>query len=159
MKMKIDQIADFGKETERVELTVLEDCNLMYFLVSDSAYRHEKYISNTVLQTHWFPPCEVKQNDKITLYTKKGQESILKVGHTTVYTFYRGLENCVWEGRDAAVLFELSGWRTINKATVPPPPRKNWFKTIFAKSNGKKRKSAPAPVPAAPAAPTAPAAG
>ncbi len=140
MKMKMDYIADSGLETERIEFTVLEDCNLMYFLVSDSNYRHEKYISNQVMQTHWFQPCDVKQNDHVILYSCKGQDTVQRKGHNVIYTFYRNLETPVWASRDAAVLFELSGWRTLHKETLPPAPRKNWFKALFSKKTVKKQK-------------------
>jgi hypothetical protein len=66
MKLKINQVVDFGTlESERVELSVLEDTNLYYFIISDTTYLDEGKISNKMRHTFWFKPQEVKKGDEV----------------------------------------------------------------------------------------------
>lgn len=116
MKFKINRVIDYGThQSERVELAVLQDCSLQYFILIDTTYVEENKISNTMRHMYWFTHQEVKKGDEVVLYTKSGQTSILEIngGSNKRYTLYWGLGNSVWNNPgDAAVLFELNGWGT-----------------------------------------------
>lgn len=115
MKLKINKVIDFGTHSsERVWLEVTEDCDLRYYMITDTTFVGEN-ISNKVRHVHWFGPKEVKSGDEILLYTKKGvatNESI-NGGKNTRYFLYWGLDSYVWNNSgDAAVLFEIYNWKT-----------------------------------------------
>lgn len=116
MKLKINRVVDYGTlESERVNLTVVEDCNLNYYILIDTTFSSENTISNKMRHTYWFKPQEVKNGDEVVLYTKAGKTKIEDIngGKNKRYTIYWELGNSVWNNEgDAAVLFEINTWRT-----------------------------------------------
>jgi len=115
MKLKIDSVVDYGThDSERVLLTVLEDCNLKNYQIADTTYNGEHSISNKLRHFYWFAPKDVKAGDKIILHTKRGRNSSTELANgKTQYTYYWGLGNFVWNNDgDAAVLFEVNNWNT-----------------------------------------------
>ncbi|HEV7333146.1 MAG TPA: hypothetical protein VGN63_19075 [Flavisolibacter sp.] len=114
MNLQIDRIVEHGKKEERVEISVLEDCNLRYFMIADTTYKGEHTISNKVRHTHWFSKKEVKKGDKIFLFTAKGTNSSERIGlSNTKYNIYWGLDICVWNDEgDGAILFHINSWKT-----------------------------------------------
>lgn len=115
MKIEITGVIDFGThESERVELKVLEDCNLHFYQIADTSYTEEGKISNKLRHFYWFPNQDVKSGDKIILYTKRGAKSTSPLaGGKVKYTLYWGLDSFVWNNDgDAAVLFEVKAWKT-----------------------------------------------
>lgn len=121
MKLKINQVVDFGTlDSERVELSVLEDTNLHHFIIIDTTYENgETKISNKMRHTFWFNPQEVKKGDEVVLYSKVGinQSTAINGGKNKKYHLYWDLKNSVWNNSgDAAVLFEVQAWKTTKVA-------------------------------------------
>jgi hypothetical protein len=116
MKLKIEKVIDYGTHaSERIEFSVVTNCNLHYYIVADTSYTSESTISNKMRHTHWFKNKDVKAGDKVILYTKKGTASSTTIngGKNTQYTLYWGLDNYVWNNSgDAALLFEINTWKT-----------------------------------------------
>jgi hypothetical protein len=114
MKIQIERIVDHGQNSERVELSVTEDCNLGFFIVADTTYTDPTHISNKLRHMYWFVNKEVKCGDKVTLYTRKGMDSSENLPNGRMrYTIYWQLEVNVWNNDgDAAVLLEIGTWKT-----------------------------------------------
>jgi hypothetical protein len=115
MKITIVTIHEKGKQdAEYVELKVLEDCNLMHYMLCDTTFQSESKISNKLRHMHWFAPKAVKKGDFIFLRTGTGtnREFANKAG-TTTHEFFWGLKEPIWNNTgDAGVLFELENWET-----------------------------------------------
>ncbi|SEW27403.1 hypothetical protein SAMN05421841_1962 [Chryseobacterium wanjuense] len=115
MNISIKKVIDFGHNTERIEFLILSNCNISYYLVSDTTFVTPDKISNKLRHIYWFPSKDVKRGDEIVLYTKKGinKSESINSGQNTRYIFYWGLESFVWNNSgDSAVLFELNTWKT-----------------------------------------------
>jgi hypothetical protein len=114
MKIKIDRIIDHGQQNERVELSVSENTDLCYHLISDTTYTSNDKISNKLRHIHWFAPKKVISGDKIILYTRKGKDNAEKINSiNTRYHIYWQLDSSVWnDDGDAAVLFNINSWNT-----------------------------------------------
>jgi hypothetical protein len=113
MEIKIDRIVDHGHTTERVEMTVTQDCDLGYYILADTTYTRSGQLSNKLRHMHWFADKKVKCGDQVILYTKKGRNSssALESG-TTKYIIYWQLDINVWNNEgDAALLLHTNQWR------------------------------------------------
>lgn len=120
MKLEITQVLGFGsQDTERVMMRVLADCNLHYYILTDTTYTDDTHISNKLRHMHWFHNKEVKQGDEVVLYTKKGTESAIGLTNgKTRYTLYWGLDGSVWNNTgDGALLFEITTWKATKVRT------------------------------------------
>lgn len=114
--MKISSIGDKGTlANERIGFKVLKDCQLKYFIVikTKTTTHGFEHISNNAF---WFLPQEVKENDQIVLYTKKGISSIKENANgTTTYFFYWGLAKPIFEFENSKiVLVNANSW-TVNE--------------------------------------------
>ncbi|WP_312716756.1 hypothetical protein [Sphingobacterium multivorum] len=120
MKLKIEKVVDFGTlDSERVELSVLEDTNLHYFIIVDTTYLAEDKISNKMIHTFWFKPQQVNKGDEVVLYSKVGikRSTDINGGKNKKYHIYWDLKSSVWNNSgDAAVLFEVKAWKTTKVA-------------------------------------------
>ncbi len=116
MKLKMSQIIDRGTlASEKVLMEVLEDTNLINYILKDTTYLRSNVISNTWVHTYEFLKQTVNKGDKVILFTGEGlnKEKQLPNG-STEYTYYWGLDICVWNNDgDAAVLYEISDWQHI----------------------------------------------
>lgn len=116
MKIKIKKVVDHGTHSsERVWFEVTADCNLKYYMITDTTYTGENSISNKVRHVYWFAPKDVKKGDEVLLYTKKGlyKTESINNGKNTRYFLFWGLESFVWNNTgDAAILFEMNSWNT-----------------------------------------------
>lgn len=115
MKLKIDSVHGHGDEkAERVLLTVLEDCNLKYYMIADATYTEDNKLSNKNRHSKWFNPKEVEAGDRVVLYTRAGKDATVKGDDGTVWhKVYWGLGTAVWNDEgDAAVLIHLRAWKT-----------------------------------------------
>lgn len=93
MKLKIKNVTDFGTHSsERVWIEVTADCNLEYYMITDTTFTGENSISNKVRHMHWFAPKEVKTGDEVVLMTRKGSETkeVINGGKNTRYYIYWG---------------------------------------------------------------------
>jgi hypothetical protein len=114
MKLKINRVIDYGTlESERVELLVLEDCNLDYYMIVDTTYTSDNKMSNKIRHMHWFTAKDVKKDDEVILYSKSGKtltESI-NGGNNKRYTIFWGMGTSVWNNSgDVAVLIHVDSW-------------------------------------------------
>ncbi len=120
MKLKIEKVVDFGTlDSERVELSVLEDTNLHYFIIVDTTYLAEDKISNKMRHTFWFKPQKVEMGDELVLYSKVGirKSTDITGGKNKRYHVYWNLKNSVWNNTgDGAVLFQVKAWKTTRVA-------------------------------------------
>lgn len=121
MKIKIDKVVDHGTlNSERVQISVLQDVELGDFIVADTTYTISTRVSNKLRHMHWFNDQRVKAGDKVELYTKSGTNSKVDIGSgNTKYTIHWGLNKCVWNNEgDAAVLFYAPTWNAtkVNEA-------------------------------------------
>lgn len=117
MKLQIKCVLDNGTlDSEKVLISVLQDANLQYFIVTDTTYSDDIYISNKSRHTHWFLPKFVKAGDVVELYTKSGENSETDFGcGNKIHSIYWGLANSVWNNDgDAAVLFSINCWETTS---------------------------------------------
>lgn len=115
MKMKIRSIHGHGKASEEyVILDVLEDCNLNHYLIADSTYTEDGYISNKARHSHWFVGKDAKKGDAVVLYTGVGDNKAVKNANgTTVFHRFWGLRSAVWnDDGDGAVLLQIDTWKT-----------------------------------------------
>ncbi|WP_395490724.1 hypothetical protein ACG1VR_08770 [Cedecea davisae] len=119
MKLKIRTIHAHGKASEEyVVLDVLENCNLNRYIVADTTYTKDGYISNKVRHTHWFTASEAKKDDIVILYTREGLNNETKQSNgSTIFHCYWELRSAVWnDDGDGAVLFEVNDWSTTRVA-------------------------------------------
>lgn len=116
MSLKIVKIHNHGQqESEYVELAVVEDCDLTYFIVADTTYSSDKkLVSNKLRHMHWFLAKDVKKGDLVFLCTGKGiSSSKANASGTTTHVVFWGLDAPVWnDDGDAAMLFTLKTWTT-----------------------------------------------
>lgn len=116
MKLKMTQIFDRGTHnSEKVLIDVLEDANLMYYIVRDTTYTDDNHISNKWSHAHKFSEQKVQKGDKVVLCTKTGTHRKNDLGNgKTEYVYFWGLGNSVWNNDgDAAVLYEVNTWDTL----------------------------------------------
>lgn len=115
MDLQIDKVIDNGTQsTERILLNVIADCDLSYYVITDTTFTTPTHVSNKLRHMYWFVAKKVKKGDKIILYTKNGNdtETPLNNGLNKTYTFYWDLKNSVWNNTgDSAILFNLKSWK------------------------------------------------
>lgn len=115
MKLKIRSIQEHGDATkEYVIIDVLEDCDVGRHGLADTTFTSEHKVSNRLRHFYWFPDQNVKKGDTVKLMTGVGKNtSSTNLLGQTVYTYYWRLKSAVWnDDGDAAVLFEMSNWKT-----------------------------------------------
>ncbi|MEF1254369.1 hypothetical protein [Vibrio sp. M260112] len=110
MKLEVTEIKNCGTlNQEYVKISVTSDCNLSYYLLTDTTYTSSDTISNKLRHVYWFRNKEVKKGDTIYLYSCKGSDS----SNSGTHKFYWNLGKSVWNNDgDAAVLFKISTWKT-----------------------------------------------
>lgn len=109
----IDGKGDINNEC--VWLSVVEDIpDLSFYLLCDTTYTDDNYISNELRHMYWFPAKPVKKGDWVRLFTKSGENSSsLNNQGTTTHFFYWNLGSTIWnKAGDAAVVFSVNNWRT-----------------------------------------------
>lgn len=114
MKLRIDFVHGHGDANEeRVVLTVLEDCNLDRYMVCDATFTDKGSLSNKNRHTKWFHGKDVKKGDRISLHTRVGEDKEHKKDGTLWHHIYWNFKSPIWnDSGDAAVLIELSGWKS-----------------------------------------------
>ncbi len=114
MKLQIVRIVDRGiANKERIQLTVLADTNLNYYVVFDTAYNTPNSISRFPKHVFWFPSLAVKAGDQVVLYTGFGQQKSEPALGRTNHLFYWEQKNTLFNKTgDCAVLLEITSWQT-----------------------------------------------
>lgn len=118
MSLQIVKIHEKGTgNKEYVELKVLEACDLVGFIVSDTTYIAENTVSNRLRHMYWFLSQKVAKGDYVFLRTGKGTDTVhANTAGTKTYVRYWGLDSSVWNNTgDTAVLFALKDW-SVKKA-------------------------------------------
>lgn len=115
MEVKISSIADKGDlANERIGFKVLKDCQLKYFIVFKTS-KTKNGFANIGDNAFWFIPNEVKAGDKVVLYSKKGNDSIInnKDG-TKTYFFYWKLSSPIFNSEnDKVVLINAKSYKSF----------------------------------------------
>ena len=89
MDVKISRILNRGTDDERLVLKVLRNCNMNEYVVFDTTFDENGVVSNKHRHLYVFPQIDVKANDTVVLYTKRGTYStIYNDNGTTSYFFY-----------------------------------------------------------------------
>ncbi|WP_185286193.1 hypothetical protein [Chryseobacterium indologenes] len=116
MKIGIKEIIDHGThESERILLTVKENCNLVKYIIADNTYLNKYAVSNKLRHTYWFRQQQVTEGDEILVYTGKGENTQVSINNSqnTRYIFFWGLESNVWNNdNDSAILIEVNDMDT-----------------------------------------------
>lgn len=114
MDLKITSVHNHGDfEEEHVLLEVTGDCDVGRYLLADSTYTADGKVSNRLRHLYWFPDRQVKRGERVSLWTKKGENTTatLKDG-TKVHRFFWNLETAIWnDSGDCAVLIEAKTWQ------------------------------------------------
>jgi len=112
MKMKITSIAEKGDiQNERVGLIATADCNTKFYLLFKTYFNKAGFF-NSSLHTYWFPPTDVKANDKIVVYTRSGNYSVKQEQGITIHFFYWGKSEPLYtDVEDGVVLAEIDSWQ------------------------------------------------
>lgn len=97
MDVKISGILNRGTDDERLVLKVLRNCNMNEYVVFDTTFDENGVVSNKHRHLYVFPQKDVKANDTVVLYTKRGNYStIYNDNGTTSHFFYWNLDIHVW---------------------------------------------------------------
>lgn len=113
MEIKISSIGDKGNLTnERIGFVALKNCQLKYYVVFKTN-KTQNGFENKSDASFWFLPQEVKENDQIVLYTKKGQNSVIENSNgTKTFFFFWGLNKPIFENENnKIVLINATTWR------------------------------------------------
>lgn len=117
MTLIIQNIISSGDITkERVVFKAAQDLAVGFYGVLKTIETAPNTVSNKVRDTYWFPDKDVKKDDLVVLYSKKGINTERKEKDgTTTHFFYWGKEASQWEKRavqsDALILFKMEEWK------------------------------------------------
>jgi hypothetical protein len=115
MNLEIRSFADVGDLlNERIVLKALTDLDVGGYAVFRSGVGTNGRTPTSGRKTaYWFPDEEVKANDLVVLYTKRGSRSAKPMeGGRTAYFFYWGKDEVLWnDDKFGAVLLEVSAWQ------------------------------------------------
>jgi hypothetical protein len=115
MNLEIRSFADAGDPSkERLILKATADLDVGEFAVFRSGVGTGGSLPTSGRKlAYWFPDENVKANDLIILYTKKGSRSSKQLdGGNTAYFFYWGREGALWgDAEFGAVLLEILDWK------------------------------------------------
>lgn len=97
MSLKIIGVFNAGEESERLSLLVTSDCDLRSFAVVDLTFNQKGDESNIYRHFYRFSSRNVKDGDKVRLYTGKGKNrTIVDQEHRTIHKIYWGSDNSIW---------------------------------------------------------------
>jgi hypothetical protein len=119
MKIKITSFADPGNfQKERIVMKAESDLDLGQYAMFCSAISSKGGVTAGRKTAYWFPDGEVKKNDLVVLYSKKGAASTKDLGEgRTAHFFYWGDDRAMWAGTgNGAVLLRVAEWAK----NVPP---------------------------------------
>lgn len=114
MNLQLIGISDRGvANKERLEISVLVDTNLYYYVVFDTRYSTPLAVNNIPELAFWFTSFPVKAGDRVVLFTGQGQQISIPVLGQTIHYFFWGQPTTLWNNTgDCAVLLEISSWQT-----------------------------------------------
>lgn len=113
MNLEIRSFADPGDiSKERIVLKALTDVDVGEYAILRSGADEDSPTSGRKI-AYWFADIDVKINDLVVLYTKKGTRSskLMDSGHTAHF-FYWGKDEPLWGDKQyGAVLLEVADWQ------------------------------------------------
>jgi hypothetical protein len=112
MKIKIINVKANGDlERERVVIKVLADDDIGHYILLDTTYNGNT-VSNKIQHPYWVPDTEVKRDDLVVIYTKKGVDKTVKnSSDSNTHFLYRGLEKSIWnKDGDCAIIMDIKEW-------------------------------------------------
>lgn len=115
MRINISSFADAGNfQKERIVIRVGADIDLGEYAVFCTALSKDGKATSGRKMAYWFPDGDVKKEDLVVLYTKRGNSSKKELSDgRTAHFFYWGDDRAVWGGNgNAAVLLHVAGWTT-----------------------------------------------
>lgn len=115
MNIAIDYIKDSGNlDKERIVFAVKNDEQLGKYLIAESVLLDNTRFSAKIKNVFWFPDQELKQGDVVVLYTKSGNNNIIKnEDGSATYFYYWGLsEPHLNDNKPCVVLFDAS-WEVL----------------------------------------------
>lgn len=97
MEIKVLRILNHGNQNEEcVLLVVLHDCNIGNYELFDSTYTPDGALSNKVRHAYKFPDTDVKTDDYIAVWTKRGENRTEHQGRDIYRYFYLNLDEPIW---------------------------------------------------------------
>jgi hypothetical protein len=112
MNLEITSFADAGQpQKERIVLKALINLNVGEYAVFRSGVSDGDPTAGWK-SAYWFPDADVKANDLVILYTKKGSQSTKSLGNgRTAHFFYWGRDEVLWgNNRFGAVVLWIANW-------------------------------------------------
>lgn len=108
--LEIEKLYKAAGEDERVVLKALADCNLGEYILTDSTFGADGGSSNLFRHVFEFPTYDVKKDEWVVLYTKKGTQHKSANGKT--HFFYWNSKHNVWnDDQDTVTLIKVSEWQ------------------------------------------------
>lgn len=123
MKIEIRSFADKGDfESERMSLRATANVDLGAHAIFYLKLNSNGKPSSGKKVAYWFPDLELKTNDLVVVYTKKGERRTKTLDDgTTAHFFYWGLDKPIWNQPGAACsLLAITEWTW--KASTPFEP-------------------------------------
>ena len=114
MNLEIRSFADSGElSKERIILKALADIGIGDYALLRSGVTPSGRPTSGWKSAYWFPDMDVKAEDLVILYTKKGSRSSKELdGGRTAHFFYWGREEALWGSKlFGAVLLEAADWQ------------------------------------------------
>ncbi len=118
MNIEIDSIKDSGNlEKERVIFKVTQACNLGKYIAALSVIINDTTFSSALNNISWFPDQELKKDDLVVLYTKRGDKSsTVNEDGSNTYFYYWGLDKSLSSIQKSCVVLLEASWKV---KTVP----------------------------------------
>ena len=116
MRLQIQFVADKGNiNRERLVLRVLRDADIGDFILIRTRFEGNQ-VTTEVVNTLWFPYEEVKTDDIVVVYSKRGQDRQKTIGDDrTAHFFYWDQDSPLWADASVApVLLYAPEW--VSKA-------------------------------------------
>ena len=113
MNIQVISIAARGnRNIEQVQLSVIKDTNLSFYVALLTDHIEANSVRNGNLRAYWFPPQAVRAGDQVILLTCPGTNtSRQQANGSTTYFCYWGLpETVLTNPTSSVVLIEASTW-------------------------------------------------
>lgn len=115
MKAIIKRVVSGTIDDERVLIEILEDCNMMNFLLFNRGAYEKEFTDNTPRHIYLFGSLEVHAGDYVSIYTRKKRtnddNSFTNRRRTTTYQLFWGIDDILWSDQNsAAYLIHYDDW-------------------------------------------------
>lgn len=114
MILHLSDIKDRGNiEKERIVFDVIGDGNLTNYLIGQT-YQVDEGFDVKFVKTFWFTDAEANQGDRVVLYSKKGEDRVVrnKNNRSTFFYFWYS-EDSIWNEENlVAVLINTGDFTT-----------------------------------------------